>query len=70
MRPGGGIYYLTHTYDNGNRGGRVTDMVRADIPQGPHHRRRHPHTGRPTSTLLDAQFFTPYIHRRVRPGAA
>ena len=60
MRPGGGIYYLTHTYDNGNRGGRVTDMVRADIRKG-RITTEDTRNQQADVTLLDAQFFTPYI---------
>ena len=60
MRPGGGIYYLTHTYDNGNRGGRITDMVRADIRKG-RITTEDTRNRQADVTLLDAQFFTPYI---------
>ncbi|GAA4465427.1 penicillin acylase family protein [Phytohabitans houttuyneae] len=59
-RPGGGIYYLTHTYDNGSRGGRVTDMVRADIRKG-RVTAEDTRDRQADVTLLDAQFFTPYI---------
>jgi penicillin amidase len=60
VRPGGGIYYLNVGYD-GFRGGRITQMLR-DATR---------HHGRLTTddvqdqqadtTLLDAQFFTPYV---------
>jgi len=60
VRPGGGIYYLTHTYDNGGRGGRVTDMVRADIRKG-RITAEDTRNRQADVTPLDARFFTPYI---------
>ncbi|GIJ54948.1 penicillin acylase family protein [Virgisporangium aurantiacum] len=61
FRPGGGIFYLGVVYD-GQRAGRVTDLLRTATAHG---------AGRVTvedvknqqadTTLLDAQFFTPYL---------
>jgi penicillin G amidase len=56
VRPSGGLYYLNVGYD-GFRGGRITDLVRSarrvttsDVADQ-----------QADVTLLDAQFFTPYI---------
>ena len=59
-RPSGGIYYLNVGYD-GFRGGRITDMVRDAVGD-----RRGVTTDdvaqqQADVTLLDAQFFTPYV---------
>jgi penicillin amidase len=60
VRPGGGIYYLTHTYDSGSRGSRITDLVRADIRNG-RITTADTRNRQADVTLFDAQFFTPYI---------
>ena len=59
-RPSGGIYYLNVGYD-GFRGGRITDLVRDAVGD-----RRGVTTDDVSAqqadvTLLDAQFFTPYV---------
>jgi penicillin G amidase len=60
VRPGGGIYYLNVGYD-GFRGGRITDMVRAALASGRRLTTADVAAQQADVTLLDAQFFTPYI---------
>jgi penicillin G amidase len=61
-RPGGGIYYLAYTFDSGFRAGRETQLIREKLARG----------GlsfddmqriQADVTLLDAEFFTPFIIR-------
>jgi penicillin amidase len=64
LRPGGGIYYLNPGYD-GFRGGRITDMVRAAVREG-RVTAEDIRDQQADTTLLDAQFFTPYILSALR----
>jgi penicillin G amidase len=59
VRPGGGIFYLSFVH-NGFRAGRVTDMVRAAIRQGPI-TAADVATMQADTTTIDGQFFTPII---------
>ena len=60
LRPGGGIYYLNVGYD-GFRGGRITEMVRGAIGAGGRLTTQDVKDQQADVTLLDAEFFTPYI---------
>jgi len=60
LRPAGGIYYLNVGYD-GFRGGRITEMVRGAIGSGRKLTARDVKDQQADVTLLDAEFFTPYI---------
>jgi penicillin amidase len=59
LRPTGGIYYLNPGYD-GFRGGRITDMVRDAVAVGDLIA-ADVKDQQADVTLLDAQFFTPYL---------
>lgn len=59
-RPTGGIYYLNPGYD-GFRGGRITQMVRGAIERGEKLTVSNVKDQQADVTLLDAQFFTPYL---------
>jgi penicillin amidase len=60
LRPAGGIYYLNLGYD-GFRGGRITEMVRAAIGAGRKLTTEDVKNQQADVTLLDAEFFTPYL---------
>jgi penicillin amidase len=60
VRPTGGIYYLNVGYD-GFRGGRITDMVRDAVRHGDGLTVQDVKDQQADVTLLDAQFFTPYL---------
>jgi penicillin G amidase len=60
LRPGGGIYYLNPGYD-GFRAGRITEMVRAAITSGRKLTTQDVRNQQADVTLLDAEFFTPYL---------
>ncbi len=60
FRRGGGIFYLGVVYD-GARAGRVTDMLRAAIARGGRITTGDVRDQQADVTLLDAQFFTPYL---------
>jgi penicillin G amidase len=60
LRPGGGIYYLNVGYD-GFRAGRITEMVRAAISSGHKLTTADVRHQQADVTLLDAEFFTPYL---------
>jgi penicillin amidase len=58
-RPGGGIYYPSHTH-NGYRAGRVTDLLRAAVAKG-RITQADVIAMQADVTGIDAQFFTPII---------
>jgi penicillin amidase len=60
LRPGGGIYYLNVGYD-GFRAGRITQLVRGAIARGRPLTTADVRDQQADVTLLDAQFFTPYL---------
>ncbi len=60
LRPGGGIYYLNAGYD-GFRAGRITEMVRGAIASGHKLTTRDVSNQQADVTLLDSEFFTPYV---------
>jgi penicillin amidase len=65
LRPGGGIYYLNPGYD-GIRGGRITELIRAELAGDgsvsfDDMQRIQADTG-----LVDAQFFVPHVVRALR----
>jgi penicillin amidase len=60
LRPGGGFYYLNVGYD-GFRAGRITQLVRGAVDQGVRLTVEDVKSQQADVTLLDAQFFTPYI---------
>ena len=60
LRPAGGIYYLNVGYD-GFRGGRITEMVRGAIGAGSKLTTQDVKDQQADVTLLDAEFFTPYL---------
>ncbi|HEX6077795.1 MAG TPA: penicillin acylase family protein [Micromonosporaceae bacterium] len=60
LRPTGGTYYLNVGYD-GFRGGRITDLVREAIGHGEKLTVQDVKDQQADVTLLDAQFFTPYL---------
>jgi penicillin amidase len=60
VRPTGGIYYLNVGYD-GFRGGRITEMVRDALAAGRRLTTQDVKDQQADVTLLDAEFFTPYI---------
>lgn len=60
VRPGGGIYYLNVGYD-GFRAGRITQMVRDATADHGKLTTGEVKGQQADTTLLDAQFFTPYL---------
>ena len=60
QRPGGGIYYLGYTFDEGFRAGRVSQMIRQRLASGPISFQDMLKM-QADVTLLDAEFFVPYI---------
>ena len=64
-RPGGGIYYLSYTFDSGFRGGRVTQMIRQKLANGPISF-EDMQKMQADVTLLDAEFFVPYITQALK----
>ncbi len=60
LRPAGGIYYLNVGYD-GFRGGRITEMVRGAVGAGRKLTAQDVKHQQADVTLLDAEFFTPFI---------
>jgi penicillin amidase len=58
-RPGGGIYYPSHTH-NGYRAGRITDLLRAAVAKG-RITQADVISMQADVTEIDAQFFTPII---------
>src|SRR5262249_20940354 len=60
QRPGGGIYYLGYTFDEGFRAGRVNQMIRQKLANGPVSF-EDMQAMQADVTLLDAQFFVPFI---------
>ncbi|GIF63785.1 hypothetical protein Ais01nite_18200 [Asanoa ishikariensis] len=65
-RPTGGIYYLNVGYDGGFRAGRITAMLRAAIASGRKLTVRDVQDQQADVTLLDAQFFRPYLVSALR----
>lgn len=63
VRPGGGIYYLAYTFDAGFRAGRVTQMIRKKLASGRDISFEDMQHMQADVTLLDAEFFVPYITR-------
>ncbi|WP_395849687.1 penicillin acylase family protein [Cystobacter fuscus] len=66
LRPGGGLYYLSASY-NRFRAGRITQVLRAQVAAG------HVSLGdmkalQADTVLLDAQFFTPALVRALASG--
>ena len=68
-RPGGGIYYLAYTFDSGFRAGRVTQMIRERLENGAiafdDIKKMQADV-----TLLDAQFFVPFITRAFKDAGS
>jgi penicillin amidase len=60
VRPTGGLYYLNVGYD-GFRGGRITEMVRGAVAAGARLTTDDVKNQQADVTLLDAEFFTPYL---------
>lgn len=60
FRPDGGIYYLNVGYD-GFRAGRITEMIRAAFARRDRLTTQNVKDEQADVTLLDAEFFTPYI---------
>jgi penicillin amidase len=67
LRPTGGIYYLNVGYD-GFRGGRATALIRAALAGGGRLTVQDVKDQQADVTLLDAEFFTPYL-TAARPRA-
>ncbi|MEV0714915.1 penicillin acylase family protein [Asanoa sp. NPDC050611] len=67
-RATGGIYYLNVGYD-GFRAGRITALVRDAIARGKKVSTRDVQEQQADVTLLDAQFFRPYIRNAMRRAA-
>ena len=60
VRPGGGIYYLSYGYD-GFRAGRIEQMLRQRLETGHKLSMRDMEAIQANTTLLDAEYFMPYI---------
>jgi penicillin G amidase len=67
LRPTGGIYYLNVGYE-GFRGGRTTAMIRSALARGERLTVQDVKDQQADVTLLDAEFFTPYL-TAARPRA-
>ena len=68
-RPSGGIYYLGYTFDEGFRGGRVTQMIRQKLANGAISF-DDMEKMQADVTLLDAEFFVPYITQAFKDAKA
>jgi penicillin G amidase len=60
FRPTGGIYYLNPGYD-GFRAGRITEMIRGELDRGRKLTLQDVKDQQADVTLLDAEFFAPYV---------
>jgi penicillin G amidase len=69
FRPTGGIYYLNVGYD-GFRAGRITEMIRASVNRGRKLTVQDVKDQQADVTLLDAEFFAPYLTAALRRAAA
>ena len=69
LRPGGGIYYLSPGY-SGFRAGRITQMVREKIESDEEFSFDDLKRMQADVTLLDAQFFAPFIVQALQNGQA
>jgi penicillin amidase len=69
LRPGGGIYYLNPGYD-GVRGGRIDQLIRAELDRDGSISFRDMQRIQADTTLLDARLFVPYLVRALADAAA
>jgi penicillin amidase len=69
LRPGGGIFYLNPGYA-GFRAGRVTQMIREKVTRNEKFSFEDMQRMQADVTLIDAQFFVPYITRALDNGGA
>ncbi len=69
LRPGGGIYYLNPGYD-GFRAGRITEMVRERLGSGHKMSMADIETMQSDTTLLDAEYFVPWLTRALADAKA
>ena len=67
-RPGGGIYYLNNGYA-GIRGGRITALLRAELAGDGKVSFADSQRIQADTTLVDAQFFVPYLVKALARGA-
>ncbi|HET6751925.1 MAG TPA: penicillin acylase family protein [Actinomycetes bacterium] len=65
LRPGGGIYYLNPGYD-GIRGGRITELIRAELAGDGSVSFGDMQRIQADTALVDAQFFVPHVVRALR----
>ncbi len=69
VRPGGGIYYLNAGYD-GFRAGRITEMIRSELAHGGRVSTRDIEAMQADTTLIDAEYFVPWILRAYHAARA
>ncbi|HEX8134792.1 MAG TPA: penicillin acylase family protein, partial [Actinomycetes bacterium] len=65
LRPGGGIYYLNPGYD-GIRGGRVTELLRAELAGDGSVSFADMQRIQADTALVDARYFVPHVVRALR----
>jgi penicillin amidase len=65
LRPGGGIYYLNPGYD-GIRGGRITELIRAELAGDGTVSFADMQRIQADTALVDARLFVPYVVRALR----
>jgi len=65
LRPGGGIYYLNAGYD-GIRGGRITELIRAELAGDGSVSFDDMQRIQADTALVDARFFVPHVLRALR----
>jgi penicillin amidase len=65
LRPGGGIYYLNPGYD-GIRGGRVTELIRAELAGDGSVSFADMQRIQADTALVDARYFVPHVLRALR----
>lgn len=69
LRPGGGIYYLSHSYA-GFRAGRITQLVREQIARSQKFSVTDMQRIQADVVLIDAQYFVPWITHAYDNGVA
>jgi penicillin amidase len=68
LRPGGGIYYLNAGYDAGFRAGRITELLKEKVAEGPVSF-RDMQAIQADVVLPDARYFVPFITQALARGA-
>jgi penicillin G amidase len=69
LRPGGGLYYLNAGYDFGLRAGRITELLKDKVADGPVSF-KDMQAIQADVVLPDAQFFVPFIRQAFARAAA